>query len=288
VWLGLLLALGTSVTWALGNVLIQRSGRAVGAPRAMMWALGAGAVLSGLCALAFDARREPVSASTLGWLGIGAVSGVVAYVTLFYALGRARLSIAIPFIASWSLWSALFSFLVFGERPRALQLAGAACVLAGVILVSLDAAREAAPAADRSANGRALLASLVSGLAFGVMVPSLPEAAGAAGDFGATALVYALGLLLAWPIARVARLELSLPSRAVWPLLLLTGLCETAGFVFVTLARRFAPMAVVAPVASLSSALTILFGWIALGEPVRPVAAAGAALACAGLVILTL
>ncbi|HEU4533605.1 MAG TPA: EamA family transporter, partial [Polyangiaceae bacterium] len=116
---GVLLALLTSVSWALGNVFIQKSGRAVGAPRAMLWALFAGGVAAGLLSLALDVRTAPVTASVLAWALAAGLAGLLAYVCLFVSFSRSPLSLAVPVVASWSLVSAALSFFAFGERPRA-------------------------------------------------------------------------------------------------------------------------------------------------------------------------
>ncbi|HEU4539334.1 MAG TPA: EamA family transporter, partial [Polyangiaceae bacterium] len=95
-----------------------------------------------------------------------------------------------------------------------------------------------------------------------------------------------LEIALGVPLARALGVALGPPPRSVWPLVLITGCVETAGFVAIAFARRHAPMAVVAPVSSLASALTVLYAWVVLRERPRRVAAAGAALACAGVVVL--
>jgi drug/metabolite transporter (DMT)-like permease len=45
-------------------------------------------------------------------------------------------------------------------------------------------------------------------------------------------------------------------------------------------------MAIVAPAASLAAPLTVLYGWLVLRERPGPRAGLGAALACAGVVVL--
>ena len=70
--------------------------------------------------------------------------------------------------------------------------------------------------------------------------------------------------------------------------MLAAGLFETAGFACITVGSRFAPLALVSPFASLASALTVLYAWTVLRErPARPVLI-GAALVCAGVVVLAL
>jgi drug/metabolite transporter (DMT)-like permease len=292
---GLLLALCTSVAWAFGNVFIQKSGRAVGAPRAMLWALAVGGLLSAAGALLFDHRPASVTGAVLAWTAVAGISGLVAYACLFYAFARARLSVAVPLVSSWSLVAGALSIGVFGERARAIQLVGAAVVLAGVVLVSVGATREGG-APERAAGGatgrrdgrrRAWIVALGSAIAFGVMIPAMGNVAPALGPFGTAASVYVLGLLLALPASRRLGLELRLPPRPAWPVLLAAGVFETTGFVCITFARQYAPIVLVAPVASLSTALTVLYAWVVLRERPHPLAAAGALLASVGLVVMS-
>jgi drug/metabolite transporter (DMT)-like permease len=78
------------------------------------------------------------------------------------------------------------------------------------------------------------------------------------------------------------------PGRDAWLPVLAAGLFETAGFACITIGARFAPLALVSPFASLASALTVAYAWTFLRErPARPVLA-GAALVCAGVVVLAL
>jgi len=291
VLIGVLLALVTSVSWAFGNVLIQRSGRQVGAARAMLWALASGGVVSGLCALLFDTRIEPIRGATIAWAAAAGLAGLFAYAGLFYAVAWARLSLAVPLIGSWSLVSGILSVTVFGERLTGAQVAGAACVLGGVVLVSIGGSREPSGSSDgepRALGGKALLAALVSGLGFGVMIPTSAHVSGALGAFGASAVVYAAGIAVAVPVGLAFGVNLRPPSSGAWGLVILIGLCETLGYVAVNLARLFAPMAVVSPVASLSSAFTVLYAWIFLRELPNPLAAIGAVLASVGLIVLAL
>lgn len=297
---GVLLACLTSVCWAFGNVFIQKSGRAVGAPRAMVWALLAGLGLSSLGSGLLEHSARSLDPAVVGWAALAGAAGLLAYVCLFYAFERAPLSIAVPLISIWSLIAAAFSVAVFGERLRAIQILGAATVFAGVVLVSVgssrkDGAASAPTAADEDAPKprrpeRKLRAGWVafgSALGFGVMVPVLGRVSSEVGELGALALVYGIGLGLAVPLGLALGIDLRPPPRALWGLVLVTGCFETMGFVTIAFARRFAPMAVVTPVASLAAALTVLYAWVVLRERPDRLSTAGACLACGGIVILS-
>jgi drug/metabolite transporter (DMT)-like permease len=293
---GILLALATSVCWAFANVFVQRSSREVGAVAAMVWALLLGAALSGAASPLFDRPTAGITAAHVGWLALAGGAGLCAYAGMFYAFARAPLTLTIPFIACWSLIAGAIGLLVFGERPRPAQLGGAGVVFAGVLLVSLGAARSSAqPPAGHGPSASpppapargALLAALLAGVCFGIMNPSMTRAAAAFGAFGTAALAYLLGLAVAIPWALGRGVPLRLPRR-LWPLVAATGLFETAGFVLLTRAGLLAPVALVAPVASLAGALTLAYALLFLGERPSRLSLSGAVLATLGVVVLAL
>jgi drug/metabolite transporter (DMT)-like permease len=286
---GVLLALLTSVSWVFGNVFIQKSGRAIGTVSATLWALVVGALLAGGLSSILGEARAAIDAPILAWTAAAALSGLLGYGCLFYSFEHAPLSLAVPVVSSWSLVASVLSLTVLGERLRPLPLAGAALVFAGVLLVSTGAAGHREPGPLRGTRPRgAMAAAFGAAVGFGVMIPALTRVASAWGALGATALVYALVAALGLPLALACRLEVKAPPRAALGLVLATGLAETVGFVSISVARRFAPLTVVSPVASLAATLTVLYAWVVLGERPPRRAAIGAALACAGIVILSL
>jgi drug/metabolite transporter (DMT)-like permease len=276
---GILLALMASVSWALANVLTQRLGKRIGPPPAMLWSMVAGALLAIPLALVLDERTAPLDAGVAVWAVVASVAAVVAYVGLFYAFATEELTIAVPIVSSWPLLAGVVAVVFLGESIGGLRLVGAAAVLVGVVLVSL-------PGRLGPPNRRALTAAAGAAIGFGLMVPALGRIAPATGAFGGTALVNALGAVLAFPLAKVARVSVRPPPLAAWGLVFATGAAEAAGFVAVAFARRFAPMTLVAPVASLAGTLTVLYAWLLLRERPRAVVIAGALLAGAGVVLL--
>lgn len=284
---GVLLALVTSASWAFGNVYVQRAGRAAGVARGLLWSMIAGGGMAAICSIVFDPPMDPIGGQTILWAAISGAFGLLAYACIFYSFARAQLSVAVPLVSSWSVVAAAVSYFALGERVAPAKLGAAAVVILGVTLVSLGGARAAATPVSRRETRRALLAAAGSAVGFGVMVPSLARVSPALGEFGASALVYAVGIALGVPLLVAAREDVRPPLRRLWPLVALTGFFEIFGFVTIAFARRFAPIAVVTPVASLASTLTVLYAWVVLKERPGRVAAVGAALACAGVVALS-
>jgi drug/metabolite transporter (DMT)-like permease len=286
--LGVLLALLTSVSWAFGNVFVQKSGRAIGTVRATLWALVVGCIVAGSLSLALETRQETIGAGVLGWTAAAGLSALLAYGCLFYAFEHAPLSLAVPVVSCWCLIAGVLSFTVLGERPGALPLAAAAVVFAGVLLVSLGAGMRGGHGEGGSRRRGALAIALGAAIGFGVMIPALTHVAGVWGALGATAVVYFLVVALGLPLALAWRIDVRPPPRAAWGLVLATGCSETLGFVCLSLARRFAPMTVVTPVSSLAATLTVVYAWLVLHERPPRLAAVGAALACVGILVLSL
>jgi drug/metabolite transporter (DMT)-like permease len=133
-----------------------------------------------------------------------------------------------------------------------------------------------------------LLAALGAAVGFGVLIPAMDRMAPATGRLGSVCVVYAADIVLGLPIVLALRLSLRPPPLAAWGVVVLAGLFETAGFVCIALGARVAPLAVVSPLSSLASAITVAYAWLALRERPSRSAALGAALAAAGVLVLAI
>jgi len=284
---GVLLGLGASACWALANVAVARAGKAVGAMRGLLWAQLAGAAMAAIAYALIDQPRASWSPSLAGWLAVAGAASLLGYVCLFYAFEHGRLTIAVPIMSSWAVIAAALSILVFGEQLGRAQLAGGASVVAGALVVSRYAQGEAARAGPGAAP-RWLLASFGAAVGFGVLIPTMARLVPAFGSVGAVGVVYAADIVIGLPLALIARLNLRPPTGAAWLPVLAAGLFETAGFACITIGAHFAPLALVSPFASLASALTVAYAWAFLRERPARAVLAGAALVCAGVVILAL
>ena len=292
----ILLGLGASGCWALANVAVARSTRLVGTFRALLWAQLVGGVGLAALALAFDQRTAPLSGAVVAWLAGAACASLLAYLCMFYAFQHGRLSIAVPIMSGWAVISSAISVLLFHERLQPLQLVGAALVLGGVVLVARNAGPAEDPAAGAPAAGapaagarpRWVLAALAAALGFGVLIPAIGRLAPATGRLGAICAVFAADILLGLPLAAFFRVGLGAPARGAWGPVIVAGLFETAGFACIALTAGRVPLAVVSPLASLASAMTVIYAWVVLRERPAGLALLGAALACAGVVVLAL
>jgi drug/metabolite transporter (DMT)-like permease len=282
---GILLGLSASACWAVANVAVQRSGQRVGAFRALLWAqLLSLPLLAAL--LPVDARTAAFGGAEAAWLAGAGAASLLAYVCLFYAFEHGKLTVAVPLMSSWAVIAAALSLAVFGERLRGGQVAGGVAVIAGALVVSRFAQAQSGGQRD-AGERRWLLASVGAAVGFGVTIPALGRLVPSTGSFGAVGLVYVGDIVLGLPLALAWRVNLA-PPRGAWLPVALAGLFETAGFVCIALGGRYAPLALVSPLSSLAGAFTVLYAWVVMRERPRPPVLAGAALVCAGVVVLAI
>jgi drug/metabolite transporter (DMT)-like permease len=283
---GMLLGLGASACWALANVVVQRAGRAVGALRALFWAQLAGIALAALGSLALGERPALPTAADAAWIAVAGVAGLGAYFCLFYAFEHGRLTLAVPIMSSWAVLSSVLSLVIFHERLSAGQLAGAATVISGAVVVARHA--QATNTGGGGSSRPWLLAALGAAIGFGVLIPAMRRLSPVFGPVGTIGVVYASNLALALPLALAFRIDVRPPPRDAWLPILLSGFFETAGSACITLGARRAPLAIVSPLASLAAAFTVLYAWAILRErPARGVLF-GAVLVSIGVVVLAL
>ena len=282
---GILMGLGASACWALANVAVARAGRDIGSIRALLWSLVTGTGMAALASPAINKHQLVLLPSLGGWLAAAGAASLVAYICMFYAFEHGRLDRgrADHVVVGGDLRRAVDA--VFGERLGAMQLAGGAAVVAGALVVSRYAQAEGA----RGGTGGAALAVAAVGAAigFGVLMPPMGRLVPVFGSIGAVGVVYVAVLVLGcrWRSCSgsgspAARRRLAAGARR--------RVLRDRRVRLHHLGSRFAPLALVSPFASLASALTVAYAWAVLHErPPRPILV-GAALVCAGVVVLAL
>jgi drug/metabolite transporter (DMT)-like permease len=212
--------------------------------------------------------------------GIGGGIGIAAF---YAALARGEMSLVAPITGAIAVGIPVAVSVAIGESISALQLAGVACGLGAIVLVSLDARR----AGDRRL---ALSLVIVAGVGFAVFFVAIDRASADTGHVWlpllvaqSTALVLYLGLLL----ARGVRPAPGAIAQHL-PLLLAVGLGDLGGNVFFVLADVRAPLSIAVVLASLYPVVTAIAAWLLLGERLRGVQLVGAGLAAAAIALIAI
>ena len=282
----LALALCSSLAWGVADFVAGLKSRTVPVATVMLIAVVAGLLLAG-AVVAVRGTGPPPSV----YLGFGALSAVVGSIGLaaFYrGLAVGSMSVVAPIAATGAAVPVAFG-LAGGERPTALQIAGAVLAIVGVVL----AAREHGPGepADGGTPKRsgaqlargaplALLAAVGLG-SFLVAIDAASE-----GDAGWAVLsnrVVSLALIALAALVLRARppagLRDAAPAVAV-------GVLETTANGLIAVATTTGLVSLVGVLASLYPVVTVGLARIVLGERIAPLQQLGAVVALAGVVLI--
>jgi drug/metabolite transporter (DMT)-like permease len=230
--------------------------------------------------------ERPPPGLALAWAALAGVLGVSGLAALYQALADGLMTLVSPIAAVIAAGVPAAVGLLAGEALSAPELLGLICALFAVVMVSL-------PRGEARLARRELLLALGAGLGFAGFYLGADQAeAGGGGPWWIVFTVrLASMLLLLAATAALAyggrRPRLALPL-AVAPILLLAGLGDLGGNLFVVLALATAPLSVTAVVSSLYPVVTILLAAGTLGERLGRLQGAGVGLALLGIVLIAI
>lgn len=266
-------ALAASWLWGTADFLAGRASRTTPALLVALVGQAAGLVaLAAVLAVRADGGPDPAA---LGPGACAGLCGVVAVLAFYRALAVGTMSVVAPIVATSAAVPVLAGVLG-GERPGALQWAGVALAMAGVVL----AARE--PAADRDGT-RAIPLALLAAAMLGLQLVFLGEAAEADALGGVAASRAVSVTLIALAVLATVR---TLPLRRA-PELASIGLLDTGANVAFAIATTGGLLALVAMLGSLFPVVTIALAYVVLGERLAGLQRGGIVLALAGVLLIS-
>jgi uncharacterized membrane protein len=216
-------------------------------------------------------------AADLAWGALAGAAGLAGLVLLYRALAGGAMAIVAPVTAVTAALVPLVVGLVVDGSAGTLALAGAGCAVVAIGLVSLGP--RPGGRVDPSIIGQALLA----GVMFGIFTSLLGQSTAEAGVWplaGVRASSLGVGFLLMLH----TRASFRLP-RPVLPAAALAGALDVAANAFYVAAAVRGHLSVVAPIASLYPASTVLLALVVEGERLRLLQVAGLGLAATALVL---
>lgn len=223
------------------------------------------------------------------WLLLAVVSGALQVVYFFllqvgYRVGD--VSVVYPLARGGGpLLSVVFAMVLLGERPGPLALAGAAVVIAGVVLTA---------AVGRSVVGASRRAGVVFGLIIGVVIAVYTlwdSAAVTLGGMPAVGFYWGSVLfqfVLLTPAAVRERGHLAETAKRHWGAVLIVGVLAPLAYILILFAFQFAPVSLVAPAREVSVVLVSIAGWLFFREPHPLWRFIGAVVVLAGIALLAL
>ncbi len=252
----------------------------------LFWSALIGLPFLAAVALVLDGTPSAPDGTTLWYTLGGGLTALCAYGGLFVALEGGRVTVVAPIIAAWALLAALIG-VAQGESLSLLGWSGVLAVTVGNALL----ARDSGPAGTRPPGERvAILAALISALGFACMAPCLERANDGLGGVWGSAAIWTVAACLGLPA--LVRAELREGTGSVRTRLelslVLPALFESVGLLCLGLALVEGELIQVAPIASLATGLSVLWGLIFLGEQLGRLAALGAIAASLGVVLIHL
>ena len=270
-----LLALGASATWGIGDFVGPLKGRTLGTLRVLFLAQIAGLSLMA-AVVAVHAEAPPGAAVLLA--APAAVCGTFGLVALYQGMAAGAMSIVAP-IAGVSAAIPVVIGIATGERPRVLQLAGIVLALVGVGITAREPRAAGAPRVAAGV-GLALLAALGFGLYFVPMhTAGDADAAWAALIFRITSVsLVGTAVLVTRPTLRIARADLAVVASA--------GVLDTIGNLLFAASSAYGLVSVTSVLASLYPVVTIVLAHRLLHERTAPSQKAGIVGTLAGVALI--
>lgn len=279
-----LLVAGAAVAHATWNLVVKRTGAS---GPSFIWL---GTVVGAIVFAPFGVASLIAEGSDLVlWAALTAVSGafqVVYFLVLQRGYRLGDVSVVYPLArGTGPLLAVVLAIVILGERPTLTALAGAAVVIAGVVIIGL------AGGLSRARDNRA---GILYGLGVGVIIAlyTLWDAAAVTvsalppvGFYWGSVVVQVV--LLAIPALR--RGDQTRRMARQHPLaIVLFGILGPLAYILILAAMQLAPVSIVAPAREVSVVLVGLAGWLLFREPHPVQRLIGAAVVLAGVALLAL
>ena len=269
--LALISALAYGISDFLGGLFARRVSAwqvaVVGQSSSAFFALLAGLVIGG----------EPTTSDWV-WAGVSGFGGGFGAAFLYRGLSRGRMSVVAPISAIGSALVPVALGLITGERPSLVVLLGVLCAFPAIYLISQVV--ESAPAGGPTGVVDAVLA----GLGFGIMFAMLGQVSDDSGllPLALTQTVAVLGVIITAVSLRapwVPRDPLAWRALVMGPL----GITATGAFLYAT---HHGLLSVVAVIASLYPASTVVLAALVLREKIHGNQAIGLLLAALAVALV--
>jgi drug/metabolite transporter (DMT)-like permease len=274
----LLLGLMVAATYGSGDFFGGQAMRRATTGATVLWTQSVG--LAALLVVAPLAGGDP-TAGDLVLGGAAGLSGAAGLGCLYRGLAIGRASVVAPVSAVGAASLQVAWGLARGEDPGVVALAGVALSLVAVGIVAGTAGNEPARPARRREE---LLLGGAAAVLLGLFIILFSETGSDSGLWPAVAarsapvpvLVLALSLL-GQPVT---------VGRTAWPVIAAAGLLDATANALLLVALREGLLTLVAPVAALYPAATVVLSRVVLDERVGRARLAGLAVALVGLVLI--
>ncbi|MBD0339174.1 MAG: DMT family transporter [Thermoleophilia bacterium] len=275
------LALGASLSWGVSDFVAGLKSRSLSVVAVLAVSQPAGLALVGAALLVWGGQAP--TAGEAAWAAAAGAVGLLALASFYRGLAAGAMSVIAP-VAATAAAVPLAVGVARGERPTALQAAGVALALVGVVLASREPVEEALGGSRLAAGfGFAVLAAIGFGFFF-VAVDVAGD--GGAGVLWVTLSLRSASLALVLLAALVVRPRLPRDPGTLAALVAVGALDMSANALFAAASTR-GLVSVVSVLASLYPVVLVILARTLLGERIARAQQAGVVLALAGVALIS-
>ncbi len=273
--ISIIFGLSSALVWGAGDFLGGLGSRRSSVLGALFVSESAGLVLLIVCGVLFG---ESIPAlDKIGWGIAAGLAGTLGLGSLYMGLASGRASIVAPMSAVIAaLIPATYSLLLNGAPETSKQI-GFALAIGAIVLVSYSNQG----VGELRSIGLALLAGMGFGLYFIFIALSGDEST-------FFPLVFARGISVPLVLVLILWRKPAMPTRAVMPTLIASGLFDVGGNIFFLLATQFGRLDVATILSSLYPASTVVLSRIVLGERTTRLQQLGVVAALFAIVLIAL
>jgi drug/metabolite transporter (DMT)-like permease len=272
--------LGAACAWAISTLCSSRSSRIIDPSSVVAWIMLIGLVITAPVAAA-DGVPGDVHGSTWVWLAVSGVGNVAGLVVTYAALRIGQVGIVAPIVSTEGAIAATIA-IATGEALAAGVGLTLATIALGVCMTAVPA--DAMPAEHRVRHPAAVALGMVAACSFGASLYATARAGSALPAAWVVLSARVIGTVaLAAPLALAGRLRL---TRAVVPLVLVSGVCEVLGFFSFTTGARHG-IAVAAVLSSQFAAIAGIAAYFLFHERLSRLQVAGVCTVIAGVAVLS-
>lgn len=280
--MAILLGLGAAAAWGVSDFLGGLASRWVRATLAVVLSQGMG--LATLVVLLPFFREDPFTRDASLWGGLAGVAGGFGLLFLYRGLGRGRMSVVAPVAAVVGAAVPVGYDLAIGDPVGALTMVGLVIAMAALALVSWH------PGVEGRVEGSGLLQNglpegVLAGVGFGAFFVLFAQTGDASAYWPLLSLRVASVVMLS-TIALATR-SFSRPDRRPLAMLVTAGLLDVTANLLYLLGTQRGLLSVVAVLASLYPAVTVLMARTVLKERLHRTQILGLAAAGLGIVLIT-
>ncbi|MFG1921525.1 EamA family transporter [Cryptosporangium sp. NPDC048952] len=276
-----LLAAGSALVYGVGDYCGGTAGKRAPAVAVTLVAKVFAFPLLLVLTLLLGADAVPGVADA-GWAALAGLAGVGAVVLFYKAMSAGAMAVVAPITAAASAVLPVVVGIGVDGSPGVVPLIGVGCAVVAIALVSAGGGRPATTGAVVTPSLVGL--SVVAGFGFGLFFVLLDRVDSATGQW--PLVVAQVTAVVALVIVSLVRRERMSVSRAAVPFVLAAGAFDAVANVLYVLANNAGQLALVAPVASLYPASTVVLALVLDHEKVRGWQLLGLGLAGTALALL--